>query len=270
MRDGRPRHQGESIDIKADIVARQQPAVAIEGRVLDRLGGDRRAELLEARDGAGATGSANRRSSGSIAQRSVARQVRRAPAAARSSTARSRPTGCRCPRRCDRPGSAPAARPAGDARSAVTTRHRQRRRRRHRAGHRNCGPGSRAGLAAPRRRNRPAGRSAPTRPRPARSARRVVLQGAHLIHEVVAGGAVTAPVRGQALAAPAKSFRPPARRRVSAAAAGSGNRRRDRSRPSTWSMRRPSTMPSWGADPMAGHGRPRRLRAPPCAGTPAR
>jgi hypothetical protein len=31
----------EAFDIEADVVAREQPAVAIEGGVFDRLGGDR-------------------------------------------------------------------------------------------------------------------------------------------------------------------------------------------------------------------------------------
>ena len=48
--------EGEGGGIEADIVARQQAAVAIEAGVLDRLGGDRRAELLEARDGPAAIG----------------------------------------------------------------------------------------------------------------------------------------------------------------------------------------------------------------------
>jgi hypothetical protein len=43
----------EGVHVEADIVAREQPAVAIEGGVLDRLGRDRRAQLLEAGDRAG-------------------------------------------------------------------------------------------------------------------------------------------------------------------------------------------------------------------------
>ena len=42
------RRAAEALDVEADVVAREQRAVAIERRVLDRLGGDRRAQLLEA------------------------------------------------------------------------------------------------------------------------------------------------------------------------------------------------------------------------------
>ena len=108
--------EGEGGGIEADIVARQQAAVAIEAGVLDRLGGDRRAELLEARHGAGAIAlgepaqHADRSPSGRSRGRCGARRRRRGRAR-RDRRPRARRRG----RRCDRPGNAPAARPARGA-----------------------------------------------------------------------------------------------------------------------------------------------------------
>ena len=103
--------EGKGFHVEADIVAREQPAVAIEGRVLDGLGGDGRAQLLKARHGRACrresrTGAGPRRQpSGRWRGRSCAR--RRPPAAAPCG----RPArGRRRRRRCDRPGNAPAAR----------------------------------------------------------------------------------------------------------------------------------------------------------------
>jgi hypothetical protein len=44
------RAAGEMIGVEADIVARKQPAVSVEGGVLHRLGSDRGGELLETPD----------------------------------------------------------------------------------------------------------------------------------------------------------------------------------------------------------------------------
>ena len=189
------------LDIEADIVARQQAAVAIEAGVLDRLGGDRRAQLLEARDGARAPGSAHRAAARSIAQRSVGRQVfvaRRRPRCqhgASAARARRRAIGAIDRKMRQQLGQHAAQR--GRLRSPVFATDR-RRRRRLRAGPKSCAAtiSRRAGSSsAAKSAGRPL--SAAQASASTRLAGRVVLQRAHLVHEVVAGGAVAAPVGRQ-------------------------------------------------------------------------
>ena len=104
----------EAFDVEADIVAREQPAVAIEGSVLDRLGGDRRAQLLEARDARprrlahpahAASRSPSGRSRGTVRLRAASAACVRRTAASARAVAVGR----------DRPENAPAARSARGA-----------------------------------------------------------------------------------------------------------------------------------------------------------
>ena len=183
------------------------------------------------------------------------------------------PRGRRRGRRCDRPGNAPAARPARGAASA-------------RAslasavegggtgfelGAESCAPGSRGGPAsssAAKSAGRPlsAAQAVGQQRSPAGSCCRAL----DLVHEVVAGGAVAPPVGAAGSRRAAGSSRPRRYRAgLSAARAASGNSRRDRSgrRHGRCAGRRRCPRHAGAA---AGHGRPRRPPAPPCAGRPAR
>ena len=213
--------EGKGFHVEADIVAREQPAVAIEGRVLDGLGGDGRAQLLKARHGELAGG------------RVEQAQDRVDSPAVGGEAGLARAVGCLLQHRAvdRREGAvggvgaidremrqqlgehAPQGRPGDLAR-----------RQGGRTGFELGGEASRHDLA-PRRLflGREPGR-APAQRRPGRCkrrfARRIVLKRAHVVHEIVAGGAVARPVARQGLAAqqdlfdhqPGPLAQPPAQR----------------------------------------------------------
>ena len=213
--------EGKGFHVEADIVAREQPAVAIEGRVLDGLGGDGRAQLLKARNGQLAGGRAEQA------------QDRVDSPAVGGKAGSARAVGCllqhlavdRREGAVDAVGAidremrqelgehAPQGRPSDLAR-----------RQGGRTGFELGGEASRHDLA-PRRLflGREVGR-APAQRRPGgcqrRFAGRIVLKRAHVVHEIVAGGAVARPIARQGLAAqqdlfdhqPGALAQPPAQR----------------------------------------------------------
>ena len=193
--------EGEGAGIEADIVARQQAAVAIEAGVLDRLGGDRRAELLEARHGAGAGGL------GEPAQHGIDR-----PAVGREARAVRAGGGAVEHGAIGRREHAVAAVGAIDREvRQQLAQHAAQQRLRQLATREGSSAGVELGAKAARQNlaagglllggkvARPAAQRRPSLGQHALAAR-VVLQGADLVHEVVAGGAVAAPVGRQALA----------------------------------------------------------------------
>ena len=207
----------EPARVEADVVARDQPAVAIEGGILDRLGAKRRAQLLKAgqRDIllAGHCLRIGSRPGEPIAehldQPAVARQARRL--GARDGLRQESAIGRRCVdrpgHRSDRPESGREFRSRpGESRRREYRGLRDRFARCHKAHRHNasrCAEKLRSRIwrrASSSSAVEVAGPAADTLPQsPQRLlAGGVVLKRVHLVHEIVAGGAVGLPAAGRA------------------------------------------------------------------------